>query len=54
MGKCEDEMLDFDPVTQTSDGHSPNRVDSGVYALTELSGIGDNFDDLMRLALGDD
>lgn len=37
--KCEDEMLDFDPVTQKSDGKSPNRVDAAVYALTELSGI---------------
>jgi len=45
--KCEDEMLDFDPVTQKSDGKSPNRVDAAVYALTELSGINHfNWDDL--------
>lgn len=49
----EEEMLDFDPVTQLSDGHSPNRVDAAVYALTELSGIGDNFDDLLNMAMGD-
>ncbi len=38
MGKTEDEMLDFDPVTQLSGGRSPNRVDAGVYVLLELSG----------------
>ena len=53
MGTCEDEMLDFDPVTQKSNGHSPNRVDAAVYVLTELSGISDNFDELWKLALGE-
>jgi len=52
LGKTEDEMLDFDPVTQLSDGHSPNRVDAGVYVLTELSGITDNLEDLLKLAMG--
>lgn len=35
---AEDEMLDFDPVTGKSAGKSPNRVDSIVWGLTELSG----------------
>ena len=48
----EDEMLDFDPVTQKSNGRSPNRVDSSVYALLELSGAGTSFDELMNMALG--
>ena len=34
----EEELLDFDPVTQKSNGRSPNRVDASVYVLLELSG----------------
>ena len=37
LHKLEDEMLDFDPVTGLSQGKSPNRVDSVVWGLTELS-----------------
>lgn len=37
LNKLEDEQLDFDPITGLSDGHSPNRVDWCVWALTELS-----------------
>ena len=44
MGKVEDEMLDFDPVSQKSNGRSPNRVDAAVYALLELSGGGSLLD----------
>mgnify|MGYP003637306315 CR=1 FL=1 len=44
LGKTEDEMLDFDPVTQKSNGRSPNRVDAAVYVLLELSGGGSLFD----------
>ena len=52
LGKTEDEMMDFDPVTQKSNGKSPNRVDAGVYVLTELSGVSDNFSELLELAIG--
>lgn len=51
MLKCEEEMLDFDPVTQKSNGVSPNRVDAAVYALTELSGGGDNLGELLAMAI---
>lgn len=43
MSRCEDEMLDFDPVSQKSNGKSPNRVDAAVYVLTELFKIGKRF-----------
>jgi phage terminase large subunit-like protein len=46
----EEEMLDFDPVTQKSNGKSPNRIDACVYALTELSG--DSSTDALKLAIG--
>ena len=36
----EEEQLDFDPVEQKSAGKSPNRLDAAVWALTELSGVG--------------
>ena len=52
MGKAEDEMMDFDPVTQKSNGKSPNRVDSLTQLLSELSGVSDNFADLLQLAIG--
>lgn len=48
----EDEMLDLDPLTGKSGGKSPNRVDSIVWALTELSGEGDNLDELFDIAMG--
>lgn len=47
----EEEMLDFDPVTQKSNGQSPNRVDSAVYALSELANIGDNMGTLLDMAM---
>jgi phage terminase large subunit-like protein len=52
MLKCEDEMLDFDPVTQKSDGKSPNRVDAAVYALTELAGVTGDIGQLLDMAIG--
>lgn len=52
MLKCEDEMLDFDPVTQKSNGRSPNRVDAAVYALTELAGITGDIGQLLDMAMG--
>ncbi|MCK5132685.1 MAG: DNA-packaging protein [Candidatus Sabulitectum sp.] len=52
MGKAEDEMMDFDPVTQKSNGKSPNRVDALTQLLSELSGVSDNFADLLQLAIG--
>lgn len=52
MLKCEDEMLDFDPVTQKSNGKSPNRVDAGVYALTELAGVTGDIGQLLDMAMG--
>ncbi len=33
----EEELMDFDSITQKSNGKSPNRVDAAVWALTELS-----------------
>ena len=53
MLKCEDEMLDFDPVTQKSNGKSPNRVDAAVYVLTELAGITGDIGQLLDMAMGD-
>lgn len=52
MSKTEDEMMDFDPITQKSNGQSPNRVDAAVYVMLELSGA-ESMDDLMKIALGD-
>lgn len=43
LGAAEEEMMDFDPVTQKSNGRSPNRVDAGVYAITELAGLTQSF-----------
>lgn len=48
----EDEMMDFDPVTQKSNGKSPNRVDASVYVLAELSGVTSDFGSLLELAIG--
>lgn len=48
----EDEMLDFDPLTGKSNGISPNRVDAGVWLLTELSGGGMGLEELLRMAIG--
>ena len=53
MLKAEEEMLDFDPVTQKSNGRSPNRVDALVYALTELAGVGGDLSELLKLAMGE-
>lgn len=39
LGKAEDEMMYFDPLTGLSEGKSPNRLDAVVYALSELSGL---------------
>lgn len=52
MLKCEDEMLDFDPVTQKANGKSPNRVDAAVYALTELAGVTGDIGQLLDMAMG--
>lgn len=52
MRKCEDEMLDFDPIEQKSNGVSPNRVDAAVYVLTELAGLGGDMGQLLDLAMG--
>jgi len=52
MLKCEDEMLDFDPVTQKSNGKSPNRVDAAVYVLTELAGLTGDMGQLLDMAMG--
>lgn len=41
LAVAEDEILDFDPLTQKSNGKSPNRLDAIVWALTELSGDGE-------------
>ena len=48
----EEEMLDFDPVSQTSNGKSPNRIDAMVHAVTELAGIGGKMGQLLDMALG--
>lgn len=50
LGRLEDEMLDFDPLTGKSKGKSPNRVDWMVWALTELSG-GTTMEELLQMAL---
>lgn len=50
---CEDEMLDFDPISQKSNGRSPNRVDALVYALMELAGMGVDMSRLFDLATGE-
>lgn len=50
--KLEDEMMDFDALTGFSNGKSPNRVDSLVWGLTELSGQGLQFERLLELAIG--
>lgn len=52
LGTAEEEMLDFDPLTGKSNNKSPNRVDSAVYALTELSGVDTGFDQLLAMAVG--
>ena len=52
LSTCEDEMMDFDPVEQKSNGNSPNRVDAAVYALTELSGITGDIGQLLDMAMG--
>lgn len=52
LSRCEDEMLDFDPVTQKSGGRSPNILDAAVYVLTELSGIKGNMGQLLDMAIG--
>lgn len=54
MLNCEEEMLDFDPITQKSNGKSPNRVDASVYVLTELSGISGDMGQLLDMAIGAD
>ena len=51
MLKCEDEMLDFDPISQKSNGKSPNRVDAAVYALTELAGVTGDIGQLLDMAM---
>lgn len=52
LSLVEDEMLDFDPVTQKSNGVSPNRVDASVYALSELAGVGLSMSELLKLSMG--
>lgn len=53
LAVMEDEMLDFDPIEQKSNGKSPNRVDAAVYALTELSGADElTVSDLLKMAVG--
>ena len=47
----ENEMLDFDIVTQTSNGKSPNRIDAMVYAIGELSGIGLELGKLLKMSI---
>jgi len=37
LTKLEEEQMDFDPITQKSNGKSPNRLDAAVWALSELS-----------------
>jgi len=52
LTKVDDEMMDFDPVTQKSNGKSPNRVDAAVYVLTELSGVDSQLSELLEMAMG--
>lgn len=51
--KLEDEMIDFDALTGLSNGRSPNRVDSMVWLLTELSGQNLQFERLLKMAVGE-
>lgn len=53
LSKAEDEMMDFDPITQKSNGRSPNRVDALVYVLTELSGVTSDLESLLNMAIGE-
>lgn len=53
LGNAEDEMMDFDPITQKSNGKSPNRVDALVYVLTELSGVTSDLESLLNMAMGE-
>lgn len=50
LSLLEDEMMDFDPLTGKSNGRSPNRVDSVVWLLTELSG-GADMGKLLEIAI---
>lgn len=52
LTRLEDEMIDFDPLTGLSNGLSPNRVDACVWLLTELSGQGLAFEQLLKMAVG--
>jgi len=52
LSATEDEMMDFDPVTQKSGGESPNRVDAAVYVLSELSGVDSDLGTLLKMAMG--
>ena len=52
LSKAEDEMLDFDPITQKSNGKSPNRVDALVYVILALSGT-ESMDELFKIAIGE-
>lgn len=52
LHKMEDEMIDFDPVTQKSFGKSPNRLDALVYALLELSDADNSLRELLNIAMG--
>lgn len=53
LSNAEDEMMDFDPITQKSNGKSPNRVDALVYVLTELSGVTSDLGSLLEMAIGE-
>lgn len=48
LGKLEAEMLDF----SINMAESPNRVDALVYALQELSGVGADMSELLKMAIG--
>ena len=50
--KMEDEMIDFDSLTGLSNGVSPNRVDACVYLLTELAGVALQFEEMLKMAVG--
>lgn len=50
LDEMESEMMEWIPMDTKLP--SPNRLDAGVYALTELAGEGDNFSDLLGLAVG--
>lgn len=49
LEELEGEMMEWIPMNSTE---SPNRIDAAVYAITELAGEGDNFGDLLGLAVG--